>query len=241
VWASWYSLETVVQPNVFRLLYRGIHRYRLPAAPKRLQSRKRRIPRPLVMTSGPPMTHTRPVPQPTGTWNTSWWQSILLGAVLILAGLFVLRNAVAATVASAIVFGIALVIAGLFEIVQSFWTPHWSGFFWRVLVGALYAIGGGALVADPLAASVLLTLAFAAALVASGSVRIFLALAHWERFGWLLLTSGVIGILAGLVILFKWPLSGLWVFGLVVGVDLLLHGFWWVVSGWNAREEVRPL
>lgn len=135
-------------------------------------------------------------------------------------------NAIAATVVSAIVFGIALLVAGLFEIVQSFWAPHWGGFFWRLLVGAFYAIGGAVLFADPLAASVLLTLAFAAALIASGAVRLFLALQHWQRFGWLLFASGVVGILAGLVILAKWPLSGLWVFGLVVGIDLLLHGAW---------------
>jgi tetrahydromethanopterin S-methyltransferase subunit G len=50
----------------------------------------------------------------------------------------------------------------------------------------------------------------------------------------------IVGILAGLVILLKWPLSGLWVFGLVVGIDLLLHAVWWVVSGWQEREKFRP-
>jgi uncharacterized membrane protein HdeD (DUF308 family) len=183
------------------------------------------------------MTHTGSAPHPAGTWGTSWWQSILLGIVFILAGLFVLQNAVLATVVSAVVFGVALLIAGLFEIVQAFWAPHWSGVFWRLLVGALYAVGGLILVADPLVASVLLTLAFAAALIASGVMRIYLAFAHWDRFGWLLLASGSVGVLAGLVILLKWPLSGLWVFGLVVGIDLLLHGLWWVVSGWSTREE----
>jgi uncharacterized membrane protein HdeD (DUF308 family) len=39
------------------------------------------------------------------------------------------------------------------------------------------------------------------------------------------------------VILLKWPLSGLWVLGLAVGTDLVLHGFWWVASSWTAREE----
>src|SRR5262249_55912380 len=156
--------------------------------------------------------------------------------VFMIAGLFMLRNAVLATVVSAIAFGVALLIAGLFEIVQAFWAPHWSGVFWRLLVGALYAVGGAVLVADPLAASVLLTLVFAAVLIASGLMRIFLAFAHWDRFGWLLLASGIVGVLAGLVILFKWPLSGLWVFGLVVGIDLLLHGAWWVASGWTARR-----
>jgi uncharacterized membrane protein HdeD (DUF308 family) len=183
------------------------------------------------------MTQTGPVLHPAGTWGTSRWQSILLGIVFMVAGLLMLRNAVLATVVSAIAFGIVLLIAGLFEIVQAFWAPHWSGVFWRLLVGVLYAIGGAVLVTDPLAASVLLTLVFAAALIASGATRIFLAIAHWDRFGWLLLASGIVGVLAGLVIVLKWPLSGLWVFGLVVGIDLLLHGAWWVASGWTARES----
>ena len=72
-----------------------------------------------------------------------------------------LRDATAATVVSAIVFGLALLCAGFAEIVQAFGSPHWSGVVWRLLVGVLYAIGGGALVADPLAASSVLTLAFA--------------------------------------------------------------------------------
>ncbi len=185
------------------------------------------------------MAHTHSA-RDLGAWTTSWWQSMLLGIVLILAGLFVLRNAIAATVVSAIVFGIALLAAGLFEIVQAFWAQHWSGALWRLLIGALYAIGGGVLVADPLAASVVLTLAFAAALVASGVVRLFLAIRHWQRFGWLLFASGIVGILGGLVIFLKWPLSGLWVFGLAVGIDLVLHGVWWVVSGWTLRQETRP-
>lgn len=187
------------------------------------------------------MVHTESAPHPARASGTSWWQSILLGIVLIVAGLFVLRDAVAATVVSAIAVGVALLAAGLFEATQSFWAPHWGGVLWRLAVGALYAIGGGVLITDPLAASVVVTLAFAAALVASGAVRIFLAVRYWERLGWLLFASGIVGILGGLVIFLKWPLSGLWVFGLAVGADLLLHGIGWVVSGWIAREESRPV
>ena len=52
-------------------------------------------------------------------------------------------------------------------------------------------------------------------------------------------TIGMGASLAGLVILAKWPLSGLWVFGLVVGADLILHGLWWVASGWSAHHAPR--
>ena len=177
------------------------------------------------------MAHSESARDLAQTWHTSRWQSILLGLVLMLAGVFVLRNAVAATVVSAIVFGVTLLVTGLFEIVQSFWAPYWSHRFWRLLLGALYAVGGGILVADPLAASVLLTLVFAAALIASGIARIYVAITERDRFSGLLLMSGIVAVLAGLVILAKWPLAGLWVFGLVVGIDLLVHGLWWLVSG----------
>ena len=183
------------------------------------------------------MTYTGREPHTAGAWGTSWWQSVLLGLVFILGGLFVLRNSTLATVVSAVVFGAALLVVGLFEIIQAFWAPHWSGVVWRLLVGALYAIGGAALATNPVAASVLLTLVFAAALIASGVARSAFAFAHWDRHGWLLLLSGLVGVLAGLVILFKWPLTGLWVFGLAIGLDVVLHRLWWVVSGLTTREE----
>jgi uncharacterized membrane protein HdeD (DUF308 family) len=182
------------------------------------------------------MAHSESTRDLAQTWHTSRWQSILLGLILMLAGVFVLRNAVAATVVSAIVFGVSLLVSGLFEMVQSFWAPYWSHRFWRLLLGALYAVGGAILVADPLAASVLLTLVFAAALIASGIARIYVAVTERDRFSGLLLMSGIVGVLAGLVILAKWPLAGLWVFGLVVGIDLLVHGLWWLVSGSFGRQ-----
>jgi uncharacterized membrane protein HdeD (DUF308 family) len=184
------------------------------------------------------MTHTALAPE-AGAVGASPWKATLLGTVFILAGVFVLGNVVAATVISAIVFGLALLAAGGFEIFHSFWAPHWGSTFFRLLVGLLYVIGGVVLIADPMAASVMMTLVFAGVLIASGVVRLGLAFKYWQRAGWLLLSSGVIGILAGLVIFAKWPLSGLWVFGLVVGIDLVVHGIWWVMSGWATRPEAR--
>ena len=163
----------------------------------------------------------------------SWWGAALLGAVLVAAGIYVLGDVVFATRVSAIIFGIMLLIAGAAEIIHAFSSPHWRGVFLRLLIGAAYAIGGLMLIANPLAASVILTFLLGAALIASGVVRIFQAFQYWHWFGGLLLASGIIGIVAGLVILAKWPISGLWVIGFLVGVDLLIHGFWWLLLGWH--------
>ena len=62
----------------------------------------------------------------------------------------------------------------MLEVAEAFLSSHWGGFLWRMLIGVLYAIGGGVLIADPLAASVMMTLVFAAVLIASGAMRVFL-------------------------------------------------------------------
>lgn len=178
-----------------------------------------------------------PIPETRSEADPSWWGAILVGAIFIFAGFFVLGDVVAATVVSAFLIGILLLVAGAAEVFQAFSAQYWRGFLLRLLIGALYVIAGLMLVTDPARASVTLTLVFALALIASGIVRIFQAIQYWEWFGGLLLFSGIVGIAAGLIILSKWPVSGLWVLGAVVGVDLLLHGFWWLSLGSRLRRE----
>lgn len=174
---------------------------------------------------------------PSDTATPSWWGAMLVGAVFILCGLFALGNVVAATVISAFLIGILLAVAGGSEIFQAFSAQHWRGFFVRLLIGALYAVCGFILLSDPARGSVVLTLIFAWALIGSGIVRIFQSFQYWQWYGVLLLLSGIVGTLAGLMILMKWPLSGLWVLGLVVGIDLVLHGAWWIALGSRLRQD----
>jgi uncharacterized membrane protein HdeD (DUF308 family) len=173
--------------------------------------------------------------------TTSWWGALLLGIVFVAAGLFVLGDVALATVISAILIGFFLIIAGGSEVFHAFTAPHWSGFALRILIGALYAVCGAILISDPLVASVMLTFVFGLALIASGVVRVVQSFQYWRWYGSLLLLSGVIGIIAGFVILAKWPVSGLWVLGTLVGIDLLLHGAWWIALGLQLRREPRAV
>ncbi|MDX3966252.1 MAG: DUF308 domain-containing protein [Bradyrhizobium sp.] len=67
----------------------------------------------------------------------------------------------------------------------------------------------------------------------SGFVRLFPGLSHWKDAGWVMLLSGAFGILAGLVILTGFPMTGLWVLGFVLGVDLISHGIAWLTDAWR--------
>lgn len=166
----------------------------------------------------------------------NWWRFALLGAGLLLLGLFVLGHLTAATIASAIVFGAALLIGGAIQIWQAFSTREWGGFLLNLVLGLLYLIFGVVLIVNPIAASFALTLVFAAFLIASGVVRFVLAWRYWQILGWLLVLSGAVAILAGGVILSGWPTSGLWVLGLILGIDLVMHGMWWIVFAFALRS-----
>src|SRR5262245_41623503 len=162
-----------------------------------------------------------------------FWVCILLGIVLIIAGVFVLGDVVLATIISTIFIGFCAIGGGAFEIIHAFWTKGWGGFVWQILLGLLYIAAGIILVRQPVTGALVLTWVFGIVLLASGLVRIYLGVRNWAEFGWLLLISGIFGVLAGLVIVMGWPVTGLWVIGFLLGIDLIVHGVGWLVFAWR--------
>jgi uncharacterized membrane protein HdeD (DUF308 family) len=177
--------------------------------------------------------HARSEPPASGFAVPPTWVRILLGIVLIAAGIFVLGDVALATVISAMLIGIAAIVAGGFEIVHAFWTKGWGGFVWQILLGIIYVAFGFVLVTRPVAGALALTYFLGLLLIASGVVRMFLAFRHWQEAGWFMLLSGAIGVVAGGVILSGWPLSGLWVLGFFIGIDLISHGVAWLIYAWR--------
>jgi len=47
----------------------------------------------------------------------------------------------------------------------------------------------------------------------------------------LLSTSATVASITG------WPMTGLWVLGLVVGIDLISYGFWWIAYAITGRQH----
>jgi uncharacterized membrane protein HdeD (DUF308 family) len=175
-------------------------------------------------------THT---PQFGNLSAPPFWVCILLGIVMIAAGIFILGDVVVASVISAWVIGIAAIVAGGFEIAHAFWTKGWGGFVWQILLGILYVAFGIALVNRPVAGALFLTYVLGFVFLASGVVRIMLGFSHWKEAGWIMLLSGIFGILAGLVILTGFPGTGLWVLGFMLGIDLIFHGVAWLTYAWQ--------
>jgi uncharacterized membrane protein HdeD (DUF308 family) len=51
------------------------------------------------------------------------------------------------------------------------------------------------------------------------------------------LLNGVVDLFLGVFIWREWPGSSLWVIGLFVGIDLLLHGWSWIFLALSAKPN----
>jgi len=171
----------------------------------------------------------------------SWGWYIGLGIVLIILGAIALGRTFIVTVASVMFFGWLLIAGGLIEAVHAFWRERWSGFFLDLFSGILYVVVGFMIVANPGASAAALTLLIAMFLIFGGIFRVVMALAaRYPHWGWMLLHGGI-NLLLGVLIWRQWPVSGLWVIGLFVGIELLLNGWSLIMLGLAAKHLPRQV
>jgi uncharacterized membrane protein HdeD (DUF308 family) len=165
-----------------------------------------------------------------------WGWVLGLGVLLVVLGVVALGCSVTMTLATMVLVGWLLIVGGILEAVHACSTRGWGGFFVDLLTGILYVVVGFMIVANPGATAVALTLLIAMFLVFGGIFRIAMAaVVRFQNWGWLLL-HGVVNVLLGLAIWRQWPLSGLWVIGLFVGIDMLLNGWSLVMLGLTAKN-----
>lgn len=78
---------------------------------------------------------------------------------------------------------------------------------------------------EPIAGALLITIFLIAALVVGGALRITVPLRHREMGGWwLMVLSGLVSVVIGILLYGSLPWSGLWVLGTLIGVELLGTG-----------------
>ena len=157
-----------------------------------------------------------------------WGWFLAFGIALVVLGVAAVARAVTATVVSMLFFGWLLLVACGIEVVQSVMVGHWAGFFHHLLAAILFGVVGLLLVTRPLVSAEVATVFMAMFFIIGGLFQVIgsfvLTLPSW---GWQAL-DGAITVLLGLLVLAQWPVSGLWVIGLFVGVDLILYGCAWV-------------
>ena len=158
-----------------------------------------------------------------------WGWFLAFGIGLAILGTFGVTQAVRATFASMQLFGWLLVIAAAIAIVYAFMVGSWHGFFLNLLVAILFGAFGFLLLTKPLASAEALTMVMAVSFIVLGTFEIIAPLAsHLQGAVWWVL-DGIVSLGLGIFILVQWPITGLWVIGLYIGITLLLHGFSWIM------------
>jgi uncharacterized membrane protein HdeD (DUF308 family) len=167
----------------------------------------------------------------------NWGWLLALGLVLVALGTIGLGMTFWLTLATVFIFGIFLLIAGVLQLVQAIKCRGWRSVLWHVVIGILYVIAGLDIIENPLSASALLTLLLGGVLIGIGVVRIVMAM-QWRGFkNWIWpLIGGIAAIILGLMILTSWPISGFWVIGLFVSIEMIFSGWSYIIIALGARE-----
>src|SRR5262245_997104 len=165
----------------------------------------------------------------------NWGWFLAFGVALALLGIFAIVRSVTATVVSMLFFGWLLLIAAGVEIIQAVMVGKWAGLFQHWLHAALFGVLGAMMVWRPVVTAEIITLLIGAFFLVAGLFQLItpfvVSLPNW---GWHAL-NGLITLALGVLVLAQWPVSGLWVIGLFLGIELLVYGGAWIALALNLR------
>ena len=170
--------------------------------------------------------------QPTDEISRHRGWFIFLALLLVVAGAAAIAFPVLSTFAVELWTAVAFGIAGVAQLIHTFAARSWSGFLLGLLIALLYLGAGAVLWLNPIAGVVTLTAFLAAVLVVDGVFRAILAVQIRPRAGWFwILLGGIVGIVLGAMIWQQLPTSALTMLGLLLGLNLIVSGFTFLMLG----------
>ena len=166
----------------------------------------------------------------------NWGWLLAFGVVLIVLRVVAVVRAATATKVSMVFVGWLLVFASVIQFVEAFMVGHWAGFFLHLLIAILFGVVGLLMVIRPVISAEALTFLMSVFFLLGGLYQLVAAIwSHLPGWGWQAL-NGIVAAVMGVLILAQWPVSGLWVIGLFVGIDLIFYGWAWVALALDLKK-----
>jgi uncharacterized membrane protein HdeD (DUF308 family) len=167
---------------------------------------------------------------------------IFLGLGLIALGIIVLVYPQQSGMTVAFIVGLLLLLGGLLRLAFAWLSVSWGDTFLRFLFGLLAVLAGGYMVAQPATGLQALTIVVIIYLIADGISEIIFALrVPPATGGTLIMLSGAVTLLLGVLLWLGWPWSGEKAIGLMIGLKLLLDGVALVGIGMTARRGLKAV
>lgn len=174
-----------------------------------------------------------------------WGWLFASGIGFVLLGIAAYLWPVASTVTLTLAMGWLLVIGGFVRIIQFFELRKYVGTGWRAF-DALLSLAAGVLIlrypgGGMLAIAIAMIFFFFMSAVTQGSVA--LATRPLPGSGWAFM-SAIVSFALGIYMIATFPISALWVPGLLLGIDFFVHGI--SLMGISARlrkmhHEMKPI
>jgi uncharacterized membrane protein HdeD (DUF308 family) len=168
--------------------------------------------------------------------------SIVLSVVMIVAGMLAIVVPPIAGIVVTVFVGWMLAFSAGAHFVFAWHARATRGAIWEVLVGILYLVVGGYMLINPILGMVSLAFALAIYFIVEAVLEFILSfrLRPMPGSGWLLFDGIVTAILA-IIIWRTWPLSSAWVLGILAGISMLFSGVARLMLSLAARRAVTEL
>jgi uncharacterized membrane protein HdeD (DUF308 family) len=167
-----------------------------------------------------------------------WGWLLVLGVITVLAGIAALAWPGLTLLVVAVLFGVQLIVMGIFRFVSAFASDEVTGGnrVLLALLGVLSLFIGLYAVRHVLISLLALALLLGIYWIISGTMELYMALAHrgLKNRGWTGV-MGVLGVLAGLVVL-VYPAISLLTLAIVLGIWLIVRGVMQVTLAFNTRS-----
>ncbi len=153
--------------------------------------------------------------------------AVLLGILMIAAGVLACLEPFAAAIAITLFVGFIFFLYGILHVIYAFSTRELGAgwFVLQVLLGLLYLVAGGVLLKQPFEGMLTLTLIVGILILIDGVINAIHAfdMRPTEGWGWVLF-SGITGIVVGMPIWSGWPQISEWLLGMLIGIKLMIGG-----------------
>lgn len=159
-----------------------------------------------------------------GRFGRSWVWLFAFGALTLVAGLIAVAWPGRTVVVLAVVFGVQLLVGGIFWFVTAL-SSRGQGAAGQIVLAVLAVITGIVCLRSPVAVALVLPLVLGLYWIINGLVEMFQAFTRGEEVparGWAI-AMGVLSVLAGIAVL-VYPGTGLLVLGWVLGFWLIVYG-----------------
>ena len=170
----------------------------------------------------------------------NWKWMLTLGISMIFLGTIGLLASGFLTLTSVLIFGGFIFAGGLLQMVHAIQVKEegWSGKLQHILIAALYIIAGVIVFWDPLVTSLFLTILLASLFAVIGIARLWYA-SYCKKQDWkwfLPALSGVFDLIIAVIIIVSLPGSAIWLIGMLIAIEMLFNGWFFLFLGLRVRK-----